>query len=326
MSGLWKKTKKLGRTMNGGGGLGNGKSMFGQPLGKEGGGMMKRIQKSKCQMISKTVKTYIDEKLWEKQEEKSTASSSASSWTRPAASSWETQASSSWQMPELPSNVFDQLNKAAESWNKFTEDFQAMKKRNDLEKRKPAKQKEKDRMAAKKIKTKPTLQKVPEESSSDESSSAEYPMVCVDWRNTLAHKGKVCTENLNALKDIWNANFDICILSWCYKNRAKEVQAACEKLEGPWERQGCRTTEHRTGEGGKADLCKDWNIKYIFDDASDICEECHKQKLEVYPIRTKWENHPWALDKGVPTYKSFADAVKEFLKKQSQMICQGSFL
>ena len=176
--------------------------------------------------------------------------------------------------------------------------------------------------AAKKSKSKPTLEKVAEKSSSSDSSSDSsdggYPMVCVDWHNTLAYSGKIPKENLDALLDLWGHNFDICVLSWCYKNRAKEVQSACAKLEGPWKRLTCKTTEVRTGKGGKADLCNDWGIKYIFDDAPDICSECHTLGLEVYPIKTKYEKHGWSLGKGVATYKSFAQAVKAFLEKHKK--------
>jgi hypothetical protein len=140
---------------------------------------------------------------------------------------------------------------------------------------------------------------------------ALYPKVMLDWHNVLEVGGH-CDET--SLKKLLDAGVDVSILSFCYKNRARDVIALAEGLADADRVTRICTTEHRTRQGGKVDLCQDWAIDVIFDDGQDICKEAHEAGLHVYPICTKWEKHIWFKKLGFEPYPSLAVAVDEFLK------------
>jgi len=140
---------------------------------------------------------------------------------------------------------------------------------------------------------------------------ALYPKVMVDWHNCLEVRGQVDEASLKKLLD---AGVDVSILSFCYKNRATEVQTLARGLADAHRLTRIETTEERTKEGGKVKLCEAWAIDVMFDDAQDICQEAYKAGMHVYPITTKWEPHVWYRKLGFQPYRSFAEAVDDFLK------------
>ena len=143
---------------------------------------------------------------------------------------------------------------------------------------------------------------------------ALYPKVMVDWHNCLEVRGHVDEVSLKKLLD---AGVDVSILSWCYRNRAREVKTLAKGLEDAHRLSRIETTEIRTKRGGKVDLCEGWSIDVMFDDAEDICQEAYKAGMHVYPICTWKEHHDWFSEKGFQPYRSFAEAVDEFLKTYS---------
>jgi hypothetical protein len=149
------------------------------------------------------------------------------------------------------------------------------------------------------------------EAQAEAIKKALYPKVMVDWHNCLEVRGQVDEASLKKLLD---AGVDVSILSWCYKNRAREVQTLAQGLADAHRLTRIETTEERTKEGGKVKLCEAWAIDVMFDDAQDICQEAYKAGMHVYPITTKWEPHVWYRKLGFQPYRSFAEAVDDFLK------------
>ena len=141
-----------------------------------------------------------------------------------------------------------------------------------------------------------------------------YPKVMVDWHNCLEVRGQVDEVSLKKLLD---AGVDVTILSWCYKNRSREVMGLAHALADAHRLTRIETTEFRTKENGKKDLCQSWAIDVMFDDAQDILQEAFKAGMHVYPICTKWENHTWYRKLGFDPYPSFAHAVTAFLETYS---------
>ena len=63
---------------------------------------------------------------------------------------------------------------------------------------------------------------------------------------------------------------------------------------------------------GNAHWCKQNQIGHIFDDGAHICSEAEEMGIQAWPIRTKFEKHPWTQR----SFFSLDEAVEEFLEQE----------
>lgn len=132
--------------------------------------------------------------------------------------------------------------------------------------------------------------------------------VAVDYHNTLEVWNKISLDNIQALKKLQRAGYQVFLCSFCGWNREQEVKSAISKLDFQFD--GMKFCRDRVGENGKAEWCTNNHIGHIFDDSKDICEESLTKGLEVWPIQTRHEEHKWAHK----SYQSFCKAVHEFFE------------
>jgi len=119
-----------------------------------------------------------------------------------------------------------------------------------------------------------------------------------------------------ALWKLLKCGFPVTILSWTRDpERRAEVLKKAGELSCAHLISRVETTEIRTGEGGKVDLYKSWGIQAIFDDGYDYLQEALGEGMQIYPIRTRYENHSWWKDPEAKSFGGFAEAVEFFLRK-----------
>ena len=139
------------------------------------------------------------------------------------------------------------------------------------------------------------------------------PLVIVDWHLTLVQNDDTIAErDLHALK-VLASKVDVLILSYVWSAaREAEVPKQVKSLVPFWkDLKGIETVWSRTGEDGKCNFAWQEEALAVFDDNKKICLECAQWGLEIYPICTSYQKHNWYGG----GYKSFADAVDEFLGK-----------
>ncbi|CAL1152978.1 unnamed protein product [Cladocopium goreaui] len=139
------------------------------------------------------------------------------------------------------------------------------------------------------------------------------PLVIVDWHLTLVQNDDTIAErDLHALK-VLASKVDVLILSYVWSAaREAEVPKQVKSLVPFWkDLKGIETVWSRTGEDGKCNFAWQEEALAVFDDHKKICLECAQWGLEIYPICTSYQKHNWYGG----GYKSFADAVDEFLGK-----------
>ena len=133
----------------------------------------------------------------------------------------------------------------------------------------------------------------------DVVSRGDLKRVMVDFHNTLETGNRITNCNEQALVKLLGAGYQVCVCSWCFRNRAREVQATLDRY--PWVSRvwKIKCTEKRTNDPeSKSSLCRAWAIKALFDDSKDILEETLEKGVACYPIKTKWEDHMWFKNHG----------------------------
>ena len=155
----------------------------------------------------------------------------------------------------------------------------------------------------------------------DVVSRGDLKRVMVDFHNTPETGNTITNCNEQALVKLLDAGYQVCICSWCFRNRAREVQATLDRY--PWVSRvwKIKYTEKRTNDPeSKSSLCRAWAIKALFDDSKDILEETLAKGVACYPIKTKWEDHMWFKNHGKAEgpWATFADAVEAFLAKEAE--------
>ena len=122
-----------------------------------------------------------------------------------------------------------------------------------------------------------------------------------------------------ALEELFEANCAVTILSWMGPARVKSfydqvfLDVNIHDLLGKVQK--VAHTLNKTGKGGKHYIYKGLDIKVVFDDSKEVCQECHKGGMWVFPILNRHENHAWWINLGFQPYRNFAEAVKDFLRQ-----------
>eukprot|EP00438_Fugacium_kawagutii_P022220 Skav203953 [mRNA] locus=scaffold391:368258:369070:- [translate_table: standard] len=224
---------------------------------------------------------------------------------------------SSSPLPKGPSRSPSPLQKGM-VWRKKEEERQAWHEKSQPE-LKPIPE-EKGEGKEKEKEKKPPLRKGAEASSSS-NSRKEQLKVMVDYHNTLEIEDKVLAINQAAVLALYAGWVDVAVCSWCFKNRQKRVLEELQNYPFYHRLWKVLFTEERTNHPScKGGLCKRDGMVALFDDSADILEDAFGKGIEVYPIKTKREQHQWYVDKGLTEgpYTSFAEAVRNFLVKHGQ--------
>ena len=78
------------------------------------------------------------------------------------------------------------------------------------------------------------------------------------------------------------------------------MQDKCERLKQQGLVGHCSIVFEKTGESGKVRICKGWNVKVMFEDSRNICDEARYVGMEVYQITKNpkfgWPNVDEAVD------------------------------
>ena len=140
--------------------------------------------------------------------------------------------------------------------------------------------------------------------------------VMVDCHWTLEVNEVIPPENRTAMKVLLKKGYDIVVCTWCFPKRREEVLATLEK-EDWFTKVTFIATQTRTGDGGKAAICKDTGCTAIFDDGTDILEDCEQAGIEVFQVKKK--TGPYKGNQKKPLYETLAGAVEEFLKRRKDL-------
>lgn len=131
--------------------------------------------------------------------------------------------------------------------------------------------------------------------------------VAIDFHNCLEVWNSVSPQNVKALQLMQANGYDVFLCSFCGHKREEEVRKHIASL--PFTFNGLKFCRQRVGEGGKAEWCQQNSIGHLFDDTKEILEDAMKKGIEVWPIKTRHEDHQWAQH----SYESFHKAAADFL-------------
>ena len=145
----------------------------------------------------------------------------------------------------------------------------------------------------------------------------EKGKVMVDYHWALEVDDVIPPGNRVAMKVLLKKGYEIVICTWCFPRRKAEVLATLEKED--WFAQvSFIATQARTGAGGKAAICKETGCTTIFDDGTDILDDCEKHGIEVFQVKKKMGFNK-GKDQTRPVYETLAGAVEEFLTKRKEL-------
>lgn len=139
---------------------------------------------------------------------------------------------------------------------------------------------------------------------------ATRPVVVVDWHEVLEVDEHVSKENLQAL-DLLLEKVEVILLSYVVQASrvARLAQDIKQMLPQHGRLFGKEVCYAKTGEKGKCALACRWQAIAIFDDNRSICQESLDWGLQIYPIRSRHQDHRWIG----ASYSTFAEAVLKFL-------------
>lgn len=141
---------------------------------------------------------------------------------------------------------------------------------------------------------------------------ATRPVVVVDWHEVLEVDEVVSKENLQAL-DLLLEKVEVILLSYVVQASrvARLAQDIKQMLPQHGRLFGKEVCYAKTGPKGKCALACQWQAIAIFDDNRSICKESLDWGLQIYPIRSRHQDHKWI---GGASYSTFAEAVLKFLE------------
>ena len=122
----------------------------------------------------------------------------------------------------------------------------------------------------------------------------------MDWFQTIeCHELEWQTAGLKRMKEV---GIKIWVVSFAGYFQGQRVQDKCESLKQRGLVDHCSIVSERTGESGKVRICQGWNVKVMFEDNRNICEEAKAAGMEVYQI-TKNPRYGWStLDEAVDAF------------------------
>lgn len=138
------------------------------------------------------------------------------------------------------------------------------------------------------------------------------PILCkkvgIDW-------GILADDLSGAIEKLLAAGVEVYILTQGSKATRQEVKQQAMALP-IWDRMaGCLFTSEMVGPQGKATLCKKVGIEALFDDNDQIMQECWKESVWPFPIKTFHSHSP--LEKGslffVQPKETLEEAIDLFL-------------
>ena len=140
--------------------------------------------------------------------------------------------------------------------------------------------------------------------------------VQIDSYETGVKRSIVPGTHVAALKALKASGFSVFLLSYCFKNREREVREAVQSLktEHDYEFDGLCFVRSPTGTGGKAEACTRLRLSCLFEDREDICRDALAKGISVFPVRSPINDHKWASE----SYVSFDWAVEAFLIKEAK--------
>ena len=147
------------------------------------------------------------------------------------------------------------------------------------------------------------------------SSSSKTPLkkgkLMIDYHNTLEIGDKICDANIQAVQELLDMGYEICVCTWCMADTAARVRQHLEQMPW-WSKIQFLHTPVRSGKGAKPDLALQHGCQWMFDDAGDILQEALEKGLKVFPIQKKYQYHYWAKREGLPQFAKLVDAVACF--------------
>ena len=121
---------------------------------------------------------------------------------------------------------------------------------------------------------------------------------------------EVSLYSIRAVQSLLKLGYQVFLVSYCGPSRQAQVHPVVQGM--PFEFTAVKYTREQTGVTGKAHWLKKNQIGHIFDDSAKICKEAEDLGIKSWPIRTKFEKHPWSQR----SYFSLDEAVNEFLEEE----------
>ena len=134
--------------------------------------------------------------------------------------------------------------------------------------------------------------------------------VAVDWHNVMEINEEVSLYSIRAVQSLLKLGYQVFLVSYCGPWRQAKVHPVVQSL--PFEFTAVKYLREPTGVTGKAHWCKKNQIGHIFDDGAHICREAEELGIQAWPIRTKFEKHPWTQR----SFFSLDEAVEDFLEQE----------
>eukprot|EP00435_Cladocopium_sp_Y103_P028363 s533_g7.t1 len=141
--------------------------------------------------------------------------------------------------------------------------------------------------------------------------------IAVDWHGVLAlgYGNQATYNHYNNwwLDQLYSNGYEVHLLSFCGWKRSRQVYEWAWKEWSGWA--SVSFTSDRTGPQGKSKWCLDYGITKIIDDNLDICRECQKDGIKVYPVVDPNKKKKKGQPQLSSWYSDFATAVQEILKE-----------
>eukprot|EP00435_Cladocopium_sp_Y103_P043667 s2869_g12.t1 len=141
--------------------------------------------------------------------------------------------------------------------------------------------------------------------------------IAVDWHGVLA-LGNGDQATYNPYNTCWldqlvDHGYEVHLLSFCGWKRSREVYRWAWSEWSGWA--SVNFVWQRIGPQGKSKWCLDHSITKLIDDNMDICRECQKDGIKVYPVADPNKGRKRGQPKLSSCYSDFITAVGEILKE-----------
>ena len=138
--------------------------------------------------------------------------------------------------------------------------------------------------------------------------------LAVDWHGVLVIDNKYSPANNMWLQELFDRGYELYLISFCGKRRAKEVHDWAWWEWGGWE--SVSTCPDPLGKRGKAKWCQEHDMSMLIDDRSDICAEALGLGIEVFPVMQADTNRRKKGDPVFPqVFADFEAVAKELLRR-----------
>ena len=135
--------------------------------------------------------------------------------------------------------------------------------------------------------------------------------LAIDWFQTIRLKKNVPYSHVQALHRLQRAGYELILLSFCGREREKQVREEAATLGVNFSMMKFVTS--KTGSNGKVAWCRRLSCGYLFDDDDNILWEAEQEAFPYYAIQTSNNPHGWCNN----TYRNLPQAVEAFLSNST---------